>query len=358
MGRRSRKKKSRAISTELMSRQVDLPVASFSECPDKTFRQPKRSSVALKDFRKSSSDDIIVDDIDIPDDWTEREDDEEDDGDGILSISRVKISNYQTQEPGENVSPVQSHRDFWDLLSRYIHPVEVGKFALICKSSYFTVASQGFWRRLYLQHYNPLLHYDLPERFQPDCMRRPKGLRAEVIKMLYQTERQFLERQTKESSIWPDPHLLTARICSLQTSSRIGKRSVFHYFKLTEVARPKLLTVERSEDSCDEEEGDIGDKTKTRKLLADLSDIYYNPEEGSKVLQVNAANWSTIPPVLGQKLLSVSLSVSHGMRFHKLKLVFGSPVSASCSPVDQESAQVSNNPPASVMLHPDLAGYH
>ena len=355
MGRRSKKKKSRALSIELMSRQIDLPVASFSECPDKTFRQPKRSSVAVTDFSKTSSDDI---EDDIPDDWTEREVDEEEDEDDILSISRVKLANCQAEKIEENVSLIQNHGDFWDLLSRYIAPAEVGKFALICKSSYYTVATQGFWRRLYLQHYNPVLHYDLPERFQPDCMRRPKGLRAEVIKMLHQTDRQFLERQSRASSIWPDPHLLTARICSLQTSNRIGKRSVFHYFKLTEVARPKLLTVERSEDSCDEEEGeDIGDKTKTRKLLADLSDIYFNPEEGSKVLQVNAANWSSIPPVMGLKLLSVSLSVSHAMRYHKLKMIFGSPISASCSrsPMDQESSQVTNQF-SRVLFHSDPAG--
>ena len=162
--------------------------------------------------------------------------------------------------------------------------------------------------------------------------------------MLHQTHQPFLERQSKESSIWPDPHGLTGRTCSLQFSNRIGKRSVYHYFKLTESLRSKsLLPVARLEDE-DEEEGeeeDIGDKKKTRKLLADLSDIYFNPEDGSKVLQVSAVNWSSIPPVMGQKLVSVSLSVSHGMRYHKLKLIFGSPTAATRTTLDQqESSQV------------------
>ena len=154
--------------------------------------------------------------------------------------------------------------------------------------------------------------------------------------MLHQTHQPFLERQSKESSIWPDPHGLTGRTCSLQTSNRIGKRSVYHYFKLTESPRSKsLLPVARLEEEETDGE-DIGDQKKTRKLLADLSDIFYNPEEGSKVLQVSAVNWCSIPPVMGQKLLSVSLSVSHGMRYHKLKLIFGSPTAVN----QQGSSQV------------------
>ena len=341
MGKKSRRKKSKVISNKLISQQMDLPLANFSESPHQTFREPKISTVALMNVGKSSSvleksDDFNDDDDDVPEDWIERDEDE------ILSISKskVKVSCSDAKEGHGHL--IQSHTDFWHLLSRYIAPSDVGKFALICKTSYYTVASQGFWRRLYRRHYDPVLHFDLPERFQPDCMSRPRGLRAEVIKMLHQTDQQLLERQSRESSIWPDPHLLTGRTCSLQTSHRIGKRSIFHYFKLTEVPRTKLLSVNRPEDSYEDDLDveEIGDKRKTRKLLADLSDIYYNPEEGSKVLQVSAASWSSIPPVMGQKLLSVSLSVSHGMRYHKLKLIFGSPLATASSLVDQESSQV------------------
>jgi len=318
---------------------MDLPVASFSENPDKAFREQKRNTVALKDLDRNTSGatinyDYNDTDDDIPDDWTEREEEDE-----IISISKVEIS---IPQPVNGIH-IENHTDFWHLLSRYIQPSEVGKFALICKSSYFTVASQGFWRKLYLRHYKPLLHYDLPERFQPECMSRPKGLRASVIKMLHQTHQPFLERQSQDSSIWPDPHVLTGRTCTLQTSNRIGKRNIYHYFKLTEMKRTKLLTVASQEDfneEVDEEEDDIGDKRKTQKLLADLSDIYFNSEEGSKVLQVNSANWSSIPPVMGQKLMSVSLSVSHGMRYHKLKLTFGSGLAATRATLDQESSQV------------------
>ena len=313
---------------------MDLPLANFSENPSKTFREQKRNTKALKDLGQPSNNEVEneADGDDTPEDWEEREEDIDDE---IVSISQVEVFKPKTRYREEDFIQIQDDSDFWYLLSKYIQPSDVGKFALICKASYYTVATLGFWRKLYLRHFDPVVHYDLPERFHPECMSRPKGMRAEVIKMLHQTHQPFLERQSKDSSVWPDPHVLTGRTCSLQTSNRIGKRSVYHYFRLTESPRPKsLLPVVRVEEEPEEE--DIGDQKNTRKLLADLSDIYYNPEEGSKVLQVSAVNWCSIPPVMGQKLMSVSLSVSHGMRYHKLKLIFGSPTAVH----QQESSQV------------------
>ena len=340
MGRKSRNKKSRVSSSQLLSQQMDLPLANFSETPDKTLREQKRNTAALKDLGRATDNHFEFDEEDVPEDWEEREEDTEDE---IISISNVEVLKPKSRHREENCVQIQNDSDFWYLLSKYIPPSDVGKFALICKASFYTVATLGFWRKFYLRHFDPVIHFDLPERFQPECMSRPKGIRAEVIKMLHQTHQPFLERQSKESSIWPDPHRLTGRTCTLQTSNRIGKRSVYHYFKLTESPRSKsLLPVARLDDEEeDEEEEDIGDKKKTKKLLADLSDIYFNPEEGSKVLQVSAVNWSSIPPVMGQKLVSVSLSVSHGMRYHKLKLIFGSPTAATRTTLDQqESSQV------------------
>ena len=323
---------------------MDLPLANFSENPDRSLREQKRNTAALKDLGRATNNDVEFDedDDDTPDDWEEREDEAEDE---IISISKVEVLKPKARHREENCLNIQNDSDFWYLLSKYIRPSDLGKFALICKASYYTVATLGFWRKFYARHFDPVIHYDLPERFQPECMSRPKGIRAEVIKMLHQTHQPFLERQSRDSSIWPDPHGLTGRTCSLQTSNRIGKRSCYHYFRLTESPRSKsLLPVARLEDEDEdeeEEEEDIGDKKKTRKLLADLSDIYYNPEEGSKVLQVSAVNWSSIPPVMGQKLMSVSLSVSHGMRYHKLKLTFGSHTATTRTSLDQqESSQV------------------
>lgn len=39
--------------------------------------------------------------------------------------------------------------DLWFLISGYIRPEDVGRFALICRQSYNVTRSSGFWRQLY-----------------------------------------------------------------------------------------------------------------------------------------------------------------------------------------------------------------
>jgi len=62
-----------------------------------------------------------------------------------------------------------------------------------------------------------------------------------------------------------------------------------------------------------------------RKQSAKLNDanIHFNPDCGTCVLQVITQNFIPIPPlVMGQVLAKTSLSVGHGMRYHKMKLIF------------------------------------
>ena len=83
------------------------------------------------------------------------------------------------------------------------------------------------------------------------------------------------------------------------------------------------------DNGLDDEEDCLGEERRTAALLSQLTDIHDNPEDGCSVLQVHSAYWSSLSPVMGLKLVSVSLSVSHGMRYHKLKLLFGSPEASS-----------------------------
>jgi len=62
-----------------------------------------------------------------------------------------------------------------------------------------------------------------------------------------------------------------------------------------------------------------------KELTDELNDIHHNPEEGCRVLQIVSSSWTQVPPVMGLKLHKVGLSVSHGMKHHKLKLRFGPP---------------------------------
>ena len=48
----------------------------------------------------------------------------------------------------------------------------------------------------------------LPERLQPDCIARRRGLRANVIRALYHTYDPFVERLVGLRGAVPDPHAL------------------------------------------------------------------------------------------------------------------------------------------------------
>jgi len=319
------KKRKKAGSGRRLVPEQDLPVANFIDSPEKRSRVRKSDSGNLKIMSQVVNNEEAQD---VPDDWFDR-----DEEDLVSETTNMVIST--APEPKQEIKIFTSQRytqyplDFWHLLSYYIKPEQVGTFALICKLSNTVVSSQSFWRSLYNNYFDPLAHNDLPSRLLPDCMSRPKGLRAGVIKMLHMTYTPFLEKQSRVSASWPDPHLLTGKVCLVNWSNKVAKKTVYYYFKLKDNLTTKAVKPpDTFEDyTSDEDEDCIGDSHQTKKLINELSDITYNPEEGCRVLQVSGTCWSATPPVIGLKLLGVTLSVSHGMRFHKLKLLFGSPLS-------------------------------
>merc|ERR1711970_1011403 len=101
------------------------------------------------------------------------------------------------------------------------------------------------------------------------------------------------------------PHCLTGNLCILNWSTKVAKKTVYYYFKFKDnfLQRPRHKHNDTIEEIDSDEEYCIGDSEQTKQLLGDLGDIRYNTEEGCKTLQVTAASWSAIPPVLGLKLL-------------------------------------------------------
>jgi len=322
MVRKNRKKK--GVTARQLLPDPDLPVANFVDSSEKRIRVRKSD---LGYFKAVMAQTVHKADDDIPDDWFDR-----DEEDLVSEETKTVINTAVELKPEIKIYTSEKYRmypiDFWHLLSNYIKPEQVGSFALICRQSNAVVCSQSFWRKLYQDYFDPVSHGDLPTRLLPDSMSRPKGLIAGVIKMLHMTYQPFLERQTRQSQAWPDPHCLTGNLCTLNWSTKVAKKTVYYYFKFKDslLQSPRHKHNDTMEEMDSDEEYSIGDSQQTKQLLDDLSDIRYNTEEGCKTLQVTAASWSAIPPVLGQKLLGVTLSVSHGMRFHKLKLLFGSPL--------------------------------
>jgi len=320
MLQKSRKKK--GVPRRQAGSEIDLPIANFVDCQENSGRVRKSESGNFKLMSKT-----VVEPDEVPDDWFDI-----DDEDLVTETNSLVITTFTKHKPEVKIFSTQKYTnyplDFWYLLSRYINPEQVGVFSLICKQTNLIVSSQSFWRSLYWRYFDPVHHSDLPDRLLPDCMSRPKGLRAEVVKMLHMTYTPFLLRQGRVGSIWPDPHLLTGKVCLVNWSNKVGKKSVYYYFKLADSHVKNSKAVKHCDDVISDDEDDyIGDRKQREQLISELSDINHNPEDGCCVLQVTGTCWSSIPPVIGLKLLGVCLSVSHGMRFHKLKLLFGSPLS-------------------------------
>ncbi|XP_075227126.1 transmembrane protein fates-shifted [Lycorma delicatula] len=193
--------------------------------------------------------------------------------------------------------------DIWFLLSEYIRPEDVSTFACICRSTHHVVSTAKFWFNLYKRFY--MKGPKLPERLKPECMVRHYGLRACVIRALYFMYPPFVTKAKTIMGFEADPHQLIKRQCALVWHEKLKPNHWIFCFKL----RQEVYSTQRN--------------SKKPNLMELLDDVFANTEEGCKVLQVTCMNYVPTPMVLGQTLLSVSLTLDQAMRC-KLQLVFGS----------------------------------
>ena len=76
----------------------------------------------------------------------------------------------------EVLPPRRVPYDVWELLSNYILPCSVGKFAAICKDSYAVTQRPHFWLKLYRDFYH--FGCEVPNSLRPEAvMFPPRGLR-------------------------------------------------------------------------------------------------------------------------------------------------------------------------------------
>lgn len=199
--------------------------------------------------------------------------------------------------------------DIWFIISEYISPEAVGKFARICRSSYHVTTTGKFWFHLYKSYYKFIP--GLPERLQPHCMVRTHGLRACVIRTLHYTYF-TLKREVDDVSYLrhDEPHSLVKRRCCLMWHKERKMRCYF-YFKLKEI--PKSTRLKQKPQM----------NVKKTDFLEMLEDVAVNPEDGCKVLRVTCLKYSMLPPVIGLILQSVSMTLMPGFKDHRLKLGFG-----------------------------------
>lgn len=217
---------------------------------------------------------------------------------------KTNSSEDATQEEG-----VDFPLDVWFIISEYIRPEAVGKFAQICRSSYHVVTTGKFWFHLYKTYYRYVP--GLPERLQPQCMVRLHGLRACVIRTLHYTYFSLNKKDDDMSYLRQDqPHSLVKRQCCLMWHKE-GKLRWYFYFKLKELPKANKSKLRMKIN---------GKKT---DFLEMLEDVAVNSEESCKILRVTCLKYSMLPPVIGLILQSVSMTLMPGFKDHRLQLGFG-----------------------------------
>ncbi|KAL6436499.1 hypothetical protein ACFW04_004764 [Cataglyphis niger] len=217
------------------------------------------------------------------------------------------------QEANDKEEGIDYPLDIWFIISEYIRPEAVGKFAQICKSSCYVTTTAKFWFYLYKSYYKFVPN--LPEHLQPQCMRL-HGLRACVIRALhYSYFTSLLQREVDDMSYLrqEEPHSLVKRKCTLMWHKE-GKIRWYFYFKLKEISKTCNKPLKQNIQQCD---------TKKTEFLEMLEDVAVNPEEGCKVLRVTCLKYSMLPPVIGLVLQTVSMNLMPGFREHRLQLGFG-----------------------------------
>lgn len=205
----------------------------------------------------------IVDEI--PDDILANSDEDEND-----ENQNKKSKKQIIEKLNENHVYSDYHLDIWFLISEYISPENVGRFAGICRKTDFIVSSAKFWFFMYKKYYNK--NIQLPVRFHPDCMVRLGGLRPCTIRSLFYFYKPFVGRLKSMES--KDFHCLNNKQCIAMWCNQ-SKDEWDFCFKF----KRKLVPGSRAANS----EKLINQK----KIIEMFSDIYMNTEEGCQILVVS-----------------------------------------------------------------------
>lgn len=238
-----------------------------------------------------------------------------------VEVGRKKKINYETSQTEGNEYPL----DIWFLISEYIQPEDVGRFAGICKTAFAVVCRAKFWFSLYRRYYRSIP--TLPERLQPECMLRLYGVRASVIRALFYTYTPFSNRIATITTFEQHPDTLVRRQCITMWHRKQNKQW-FYYFKL-----------KNNLDFLLSHNGQLN-RRKQPDLIEMLEDVSANSEENCRVLVVTSTNFIPVPAVLGYTLLSATLNLSQGLRHHRLQLFFGSGVNCKSSLIDRSGNQI------------------
>ncbi|KAG8450831.1 hypothetical protein GDO86_003195 [Hymenochirus boettgeri] len=227
--------------------------------------------------------------------------------------------------------------DIWLLLSSYIRPEDVLKFALICKHAWIVTCTAAFWMRLYKRYYQ--VNAYLPVRLLPECMFKLHSLRACVIRSLYHMYEPFCSRVAKKPQV---PELTPSTLNN-------SKCLLFWYRK---AAANRSETMWELNFKLKKQPPKV--KNHSLKVLhppLEYKEVHINPDQDCCLLQVSTLNFIFIPVVMGMTLTYFTINISSDMRHHRVRLVFqDSPVWSGKKPRGDQGVQVVLDPVHSVHL--------
>nr|XP_023029519.1 transmembrane protein 183 isoform X1 [Leptinotarsa decemlineata] len=296
---------------------------------DITLNDCANSSVSKSRLKKSTNSVVkVLKNLEVEKEWDEKTDEFDgdfvkvEDEDGNVSYEIRQSDSHRRKKTVSNSEDLNSdgneyHIDIWFLISEYIRPEDVGRFAGICRASFEVVCTAKFWFSLYRKHYQSVPN--MPEQLQPECLVRKYSLRTSVVRALYHMYPPFIDKLKPVCTSFEDhPDVLRKRQCESLWYQKQKGQWIF-YFKMRERTQSSLQHSTRGTD-------------RRPDLLEILDDVSANPDEHCRVLQVTCLHSVRIPPVIGQLLTYVALTLSQGYRHHRLQLGFSSGVRSYYSP--------------------------
>ncbi|KAM3878329.1 transmembrane protein 183A [Diretmus argenteus] len=268
--------------------------------------------------------------------------DPEEDGENETKVARKKKTKRR-KESSESSDGGEYPVDIWLVLSSYIRPEDVCRFALICRNAWTVTCTAAFWTRLYRRHYS--IDTDLPFHLQRDSSDRMRCLRACVIRSLFHLYKPFTLRISK-IPVLPEstPTTLLNCKCLLFWVQKVPEAMWEFNFKFLKQAHSK------------------NGSGKSLRMPRQYEDVHTNPDSDCYLLQVTTLNFIFTPVVMGMTLNLFTINVSTDMRHHRVRLVFqDSPLQRGRRRGEQGGMQVVLDPVHSVRLmdwwHPQYPSF-
>ncbi|KAM4589028.1 transmembrane protein 183A isoform 2-T2 [Odontesthes bonariensis] len=228
--------------------------------------------------------------------------DPDEEGESEIKVARKK-KNKRRKESSESSDGEDYPVDIWLVLSAYIRPEDVCRFALICRNAWTVTCTAAFWTRLYRRHYR--IDVELPFRLQPDSIVMLRCLRACVIRSLFHLYEPFSLRVSKIPAL-PESTPTTL----------LNSKCILFWVKKISGTRPEALW-----------------------------------EFNFKFMkQVTTLNYILTPVVMGMTLAQFKINVSTDMRHHRVRLVLQDSPLPRGKRGDQGGTQVVLDPVQSVRL--------